>query len=249
MQISQLKFAIKSYGKFSLPGFGLRSGSMVVWGWRVPDRGAAPATSGGGRWPAPWLYVKCNTVNMMNHIVERATITVVGMVQGVGFRYKVRASATSLGIKGYVKNLEDDTVEIVAEGSRQDIESPIQNMRGYDEPVVVKDVRASYQKATGEFKSFNITIGDMVTEMVEGFATYNMHFEISLRKQDEIISEIRRSTDHIVGKQDQMLDKQDQMLDKQDQTIATIQGCSDKMLDKQDQTTSEVRTLSNNLAT
>ncbi len=74
----------------------------------------------------------------------------------------------------------------------------------------------------------------------EGFATYNAHFEISHRKQDEIISEIRRSADRIVG-------KQDQMLDKQDQTIATIQGCSDKMLDKQDQTTSEVRTPSNNL--
>ena len=172
---------------------------------------------------------------MVNRIVERATITVVGMVQGVGFRYKVRASAASLGIKGCAKNLEDDTVEIVAEGSKQDIESLIQNMRGFDEPVMVEDVEVSYQKATGEFKSFNITIGDMVAEMVEGFATYNAHFEISHRKQDEIISEIRRSTDHIVG--------------KQDQTIATIQGCSDKMLDKQDQTTSEVRTLSNSLAT
>ena len=173
---------------------------MVVWGWRVPDRGAAPATSGGDRWPAPWLYVKYNAANVANCIVERATITVGGTVQGVGFRYKVRASATSLGIKGHVKNLEDDTVEIVAEGARQDIESLIQNMRGYDEPVMVKDVRVSYQKATGEFKSFNIMIGDMITEMVEGIATYHMHFEISLRKQDEIISEIRRSADRISGK-------------------------------------------------
>lgn len=96
--------------------------------------------------------------------------------------------------------MEDDTVEIVAEGARQDIESLIQNMRGYDEPVMVKDVRVSYQKATGEFKSFNIMIGDMITEMVEGIATYHMHFEISLRKQDEIISEIRRSADRISGK-------------------------------------------------
>ena len=45
--------------------------------------------------------------------MERATIIVSGMVQGVGFRYTVRASAASLKISGYVKNLEDGTVEIV----------------------------------------------------------------------------------------------------------------------------------------
>lgn len=172
--------------------------------------------------------------------MERATIIVDGIVQGVGLRYKIRASARSLGVTGYVKNLDDETVEIVAEGSKQNIESLIQKIRDFGEPVAVEDIRVSYQKATGEFKSFKIVIGDMLAEMVEGFATGNMHFEISHRKQDETISEIRRSTDRI--------------LERQDQTIATIQGYSEKMLDKQDQmldkqdqTTSEVRSLSNNL--
>ena len=181
--------------------------------------------------------IKYNTVNIMNHIMERATIIVDGIVQGVGFRYKVRAGAVSLGVTGYVKNLDDETVEIVAEGSKQNIESLIQKIRNFGEPVVVKDIKASYQEATGEFKSFRIVIGDMLAEMVEGFATGNMHFEISHRKQDQMLD-----------KQDQMLDKQDQMLDKQDQTIATIRGYSEKMLDKQDQTTAEVRSLSNNLS-
>ena len=186
-----------------------------------------------------YKIIKYNTVNIMNHIMERATIMVDGIVQGVGFRYKVRAGAVSLGVTGYVKNLDDETVEIVAEGSKQNIESLIQKMQNFGEPVVVKDIKVSYQEATGEFKSFRIVIGDMLAEMVEGFATGNMHFEISHRKQD------------------QMLDKQDQtiatirgysekMLDKQDQTIATIRGYSEKMLDKQDQTTAEVRSLSNN---
>ena len=188
--------------------------------------------------------IKYNTVNIMNHIMERATIIVDGIVQGVGFRYKVRAGAVSLGVTGYVKNLDDETVEIVVEGSKQSIESLIQKMQNFGEPVVVKDIKASYQEATGEFKSFRIVIGDMLAEMVEGFATGSMHFEISHRKQDQMLDK----QDQMLDKQDQMLDKQDQMLDKQDQTIATIRGYSEKMLDKQDQTTAEVRSLSNNLS-
>ncbi len=186
--------------------------------------------------------------------MERATIIVDGLVQGVGFRYKVRAGAVSLGVTGHVKNLDDETVEIVAEGSKQDIESLIQKMRNFGEPVVVKGIKVSRQKATGEFRSFRIVVGDMLAEMVEGFATGNMHFEISHRKQDQMldkqdqtIATIQGYSEKMLDKQDQMLDKQDQMLDKQDQTIATIQGYSEKMLDKQDQTSAEVRRLSDNL--
>ena len=194
--------------------------------------------------------------------MERATIIVDGIVQGVGFRYKVRAGAVSLGVTGaHVKNLDDETVEIVAEGSMQDIESLIQKMRNFGEPVVVKGIKVSRQKATGEFRSFRIVVGDMLAEMVEGFATGNMHFEISHRKQDQMLDKQDQTIatiqgysekmldkqDQMLDKQDQMLDKQDQMLDKQDQTIATIQGYSEKMLDKQDQTSAEVRRLSDNL--
>ncbi len=39
-----------------------------------------------------------------------------GIVQGVGFRYFVYKHANSLGIKGYVRNLPDGTVEVHAEG-------------------------------------------------------------------------------------------------------------------------------------
>ena len=41
------------------------------------------------------------------------------------------------------------------------------------EPAIVEDALVSYQKATGEFKSFGIMPGDILKEMVEGFATEN----------------------------------------------------------------------------
>ncbi|MDR1727045.1 MAG: acylphosphatase [Acidobacteriota bacterium] len=43
-------------------------------------------------------------------------IVVHGRVQGVGFRYFTRAVGTGLGLTGTVGNLDDGTVEIVAEG-------------------------------------------------------------------------------------------------------------------------------------
>ena len=146
----------------------------------------------------------------------RATIIVSGTVQGVGFRYVVRNSVKPLTITGHVKNLEDQTVEIIVEGSKKDIQSLVQAIRSAKEPVSVKDVNVTYGEATGEFKSFKIIFGDMVEELVEGLSTGHMLLMTS------------------IGKQDQMLDKQDQMLDKQDQTVTEIRNLSTNMHDMMD---------------
>jgi acylphosphatase len=42
--------------------------------------------------------------------------TVSGKVQGVRYRTYVQESATELGLTGYVKNLQNGTVEVVAQG-------------------------------------------------------------------------------------------------------------------------------------
>jgi acylphosphatase len=40
-----------------------------------------------------------------------------GRVQGVGFRFTAAAIAKRFGVKGYVRNLADGTVELVTQGS------------------------------------------------------------------------------------------------------------------------------------
>jgi acylphosphatase len=48
-------------------------------------------------------------------------ITVFGIVQGVGFRMFILNEAKKIGVKGYVKNNVDGTVEIVAQGNEEQI--------------------------------------------------------------------------------------------------------------------------------
>jgi acylphosphatase len=49
-------------------------------------------------------------------------VRVTGVVQGVGFRWFVRERARRLGLKGWVRNLPDGSVEVAASGDNGNIE-------------------------------------------------------------------------------------------------------------------------------
>ncbi len=50
-------------------------------------------------------------------------IKVYGRVQGVGYRYFIKQKAEEIGIKGWVKNKADGSVEILAQGEPEKIEN------------------------------------------------------------------------------------------------------------------------------
>ena len=86
----------------------------------------------------------------------RAHILYSGRVQGVGFRYTAKDFASDLGVSGWVKNLPDGRVEILAEGEKKLIEELIRQIDdhflGY-----IKNKQIDYGKFSGEFPDFLIT--------------------------------------------------------------------------------------------
>ena len=57
-----------------------------------------------------------------------------GRVQGVGFRFFVENKASSLGLKGWVRNLRSGQVEVLATGEQEDLEN-LRNALGSGPPL------------------------------------------------------------------------------------------------------------------
>jgi len=55
-------------------------------------------------------------------MLKTVSITVAGIVQGVFYRQRTKELATALNIKGVVRNKPDDTVEVIATGTPEQIE-------------------------------------------------------------------------------------------------------------------------------
>ena len=70
----------------------------------------------------------------MSGAAARLTAVVRGRVQGVGFRWWVRARALELGLVGTATNREDGAVEVVAQGLRADAERLLALLEGGDTP-------------------------------------------------------------------------------------------------------------------
>jgi acylphosphatase len=79
-----------------------------------------------------------------------------GRVQGVGFRYTVKAAASGYDVTGTVRNLVDGRVELIAEGSREELEGFRDGIRASGLEHFVKKEDVSWSEAKNEFRGFEI---------------------------------------------------------------------------------------------
>jgi acylphosphatase len=90
--------------------------------------------------------------------LERLSATVVGRVQGVGFRWWVRTAADRLGLTGWVMNGSDErSVELVAEGRPQALDQLEQLLRQGPPGAAVDRVETDRSPASGSYGRFQIT--------------------------------------------------------------------------------------------
>ena len=86
----------------------------------------------------------------------RTHITIEGRVQGVGYRANTRRMANQLGLKGWVRNLRDGRVEIIAEGDEEMIDRLIQWCYRGPTSAYVSKVTIEKGEPTGEFNGFKV---------------------------------------------------------------------------------------------
>lgn len=84
----------------------------------------------------------------------RLTAWARGRVQGVGFRWWVRARALELGLVGSATNLMDGRVEVVAEGPRASCERLLELIRAPGTPGRVAGVTERWSAPRGGLTGF-----------------------------------------------------------------------------------------------
>ena len=210
------------------------------------------------------------------YAMKQLSADVSGNVQRVGYRARVIQLANGLGLKGFVENLSDERVRIIAQGEEEKLKLFEGAIDIKNSLIKVSSIETEYSEAHGYFGGFYkmVETGETDSRLDEGINVLKGMKDVLiliLNKQDETTHEIKETNrnlgskmDQMLDKQDQMLDKQDRMLDKQDQMLGkqdeTISGIKDinskmdltldkqdRMLDKQDESISEIKDMNKSL--
>ena len=83
-------------------------------------------------------------------------IIFIGRVQGVGFRFTAFDIANRYQLTGYVCNLADGTVEMIAQGNSEDIENCSRDIQQTYEGAI-KETKVEEVPINPEYRSFKIT--------------------------------------------------------------------------------------------
>lgn len=92
---------------------------------------------------------------MVSPACQRCQVFYSGHVQGVGFRYTTSRIARKFEVTGFVRNLPDGRVELVAEGDTEELTA---FLREVSERLAsnIRSTAVDRRPATGEFSRFEI---------------------------------------------------------------------------------------------
>jgi len=92
----------------------------------------------------------------MSQDLIRIRVFAGGRVQGVAYRYFAEKQAARLGLTGWVRNLPDGRVEVLAEGPASEVEAFLDRLKAGPSLARVDSFDVMREPATGEFRGFRI---------------------------------------------------------------------------------------------
>ena len=88
--------------------------------------------------------------------MKRIHVYISGRVQGVAFRWVTDDVARQLGVVGWVRNISDGRVEVLAESEEKTLKEFIEFLKRGPRHARVTDIDIEWLEATGEFKRFEV---------------------------------------------------------------------------------------------
>jgi len=156
-----------------------------------------------------------------------------GKVQMSGYRSRVVIIAKAFDLRGYVRNLPDGRVKIVAEGSKADLERFLAAIRIENTLIKVEEINAEFSEAEGAYEDFFKVAGERETDARLDVAAEHLKELISVvrdgfKDNGSRLDGIGTSLKEISGKQDRMIDKIDEareeIVSTREEIVSEVQG-------------------------
>ena len=151
-------------------------------------------------------------------VTIRKRLIIKGRVQHIGYRALVRSYAETLGIKGFVRNLPDRSVEAVCEGEPDAVKQFLKSIDRHGDPQEVLDINVtSISEAPpppeGELKEFIIDYGRELSPvereslerdeiMILGAGTLNLKVDGVGKDVRNMHSDMNKRFDHMAQRYD-----------------------------------------------
>ena len=151
-------------------------------------------------WPDchPEMFTQIDISEETNYkSMRRLTAFVSGTIQKTGYRAKVASLANFLGLVGFVQNLPDGRVKVVAEGDDSTLERFLNDLRIKDSLIDVQGIEVNYTSAMGDFIRFEKIVADGETDQRLDRAAELFNDLIGVNKQ--IVAQLVINNEEIKG--------------------------------------------------
>ena len=154
---------------------------------------------------------------------KQARVIVFGKVQGAAYRDNVERIAYGLHITGTIRNLDDESVEIICEGEAKPLSEFLERIQVKQWPIMVEGIRPSYRKPTGEFKNFRQIRTKLTTRDIIDRLDLGMNYMADMKEEQDKTLIAISTMDSNMGKSFDRSDK------KQGMTIKAIHSMDSNM--------------------